>query len=171
MSPRTSTRLAAAIAMTLAGSGLAAATSGAAEAARMPGCVAAHLAVHRAGTDAATSHRYPRFRLTNTGDHACRLYGTPTFRFHNRHGKAIGHRSVPSGQPAHVVRLAPGEHTTVTLEYVVTQVTLARQCHARKAATVTFRLAYRPHVYTQPLTAKVCTTKRYRPVAYPVGFH
>lgn len=141
-----------------------------ASAARTPGCHATQLRVVRDGTQGATSHRYVRFRITNTGDHNCRLAGYPTFRFHDASGAPIGHTSQPAGVPAHVVRLAPGRHTRVTVGYVIPSVTLPQQCHAARAASVTFRLAARPHVYQAPLKARVCTTRKYRPAAYPVGF-
>jgi hypothetical protein len=146
------------------------AVAGPAAAATVPGCVAAELHLARAGTEGATSHRYVRFRITNTGDRTCRLYGTPVFRFRDSAGTPIGHRSAPSGQPAHVVRLAPGEHTRVTVGYVVPDVVEPSACHAQDAASVAIRLAYRRHVYHRALTASVCTTEQYRPTAYPVGF-
>ena len=139
-------------------------------ASRVPGCVASHLRVVRHGTEGATSHRYVKFRITNTGTHACRLFGYPTFRYRAASGHPMGFGSKPAGVPAHVVRLAPGQHTRVTLGYVVPAVTLPRQCHARQASSVAVRLAFRSHVYHQPLRAKVCTTRTYRPAAYPVGF-
>jgi hypothetical protein len=140
-----------------------------ASAAVVPGCTAANLRIVPGRVDAATSHQYPTFRVTNTGDHTCRLYGTPTFHFRNGAGKPIGYPSKPNGETAHVVRLRPGKHTKITLGYVVTQVTLARQCHARQASSVDFTLAYRSHVYDRSLKAKVCTTRMYRPTAAPVG--
>jgi hypothetical protein len=155
--------------LTVAAGGLAV-VAPSASAARIPGCVAAHLAVAPAGTDAATSHRYARFRLTNTGDHTCRLFGTPTFRFRDSAGDPIGYRSTPSGERAHVVVLQPGQHTRVTVGYVVPQVTLPSQCRSARATTVDIRLAYRSHVQNEPLTARVCTTAKYRPTGYPVGF-
>lgn len=156
-------------AIVIAGAGLVAAGPPAA-ASRLPGCVAAQLRVVRAGTEGATSHRYAKFRITNTGDRTCRLYGYPTFRYRDSSGGAIGVASTPAPVPAHVVRLAPGGHTRVTLGYVVPDVTLPRQCRARRATSVTFRLAFRPHLYHRPLGAKVCTTRKYRPLAYPAGF-
>jgi hypothetical protein len=155
--------------LTVAAGGLAV-VAPTASAARLPGCVATHLAVAPAGVDAATSHRYSRFRLTNTGDHTCRLYGTPTFRFRDSAGDPVGHPSTPSGQRAHVVVLQPGQHTRVVVGYVVPQVTLPSQCRSERAATVDIRLAYRSHVQSEPLRARVCTTARYRPTGYPVGF-
>lgn len=141
-----------------------------ASASRVPGCVASHLRVVRHGTEGATSHRYVKFRVTNTGARTCRLFGYPTFRYRDASGHPMGFASTPAGVPVHVVRLAPGGHTRITLGYVVPEVTLPRQCHAGHAASVVFRLAFRPHVYHQPLRAEVCTTRRYRPDAYPVGF-
>jgi hypothetical protein len=141
-----------------------------ASAAPVPGCVAAHLRVVRSGTEGATSHRYVKFRITNTGDRTCRLYGYPTFRYRDASARPMGWASEPAPVPAHVVRLAPGEHTRVTLGYVVPGVALPRQCHARRTASVAFRLAFRPHVYHRPLRADVCTTRKYRPLGYPAGF-
>ncbi len=137
---------------------------------RTPGCRAPHLRVVEAGTEAATSHRYVKFRITNVGDRACRLYGYPTFRYRKASGHPAGYRSAPAGVKAHAVRLAPGGHTNVTLGYVVPGVTLPRQCHATRIAAVTFRLAFRPRVYERALHARVCTTKMYRPTSYPAGF-
>jgi len=141
-----------------------------ASASRAPACFAPHLSLARAGTEGATSHRYVKFRITNTGRHACRLYGYPTFHYRDGSGHLVGVRSKPAGVAAHVVTLAPGAHTRVTLMYVVPAVTLRRQCHAVRVASVDARLAFRPHVYQRPLRARVCTTKRYRPVSYPAGF-
>jgi len=139
-------------------------------AAQVPGCVASHLRVIRHGVQGATSHRYVEFRITNAGAHACRLFGYPTFRYRDAEGKPMGFASTPAGVPAHVVVLAPGQHTRTVLGYVVPAVTLPRQCHAGWATSVTFRLASRPHVFQRPLRARVCTTRKYRPAAYPVGF-
>lgn len=161
--------IAAVTAIVIAGAGLVAGGPPAA-ASRLPGCVAAQLRVVRAGTEGATSHRYAKFRITNAGNRVCRLYGYPTFRYRDTSGDPLGFASKPAPVPAHVVRLAPGRHTRVTLGYVVPDVTLPRQCHARRAASVTFRLAFRPHVYHRPLGATVCTTSKYRPLAYPAGF-
>lgn len=150
--------------------GAAAAIAPAASAARLPGCVAAGLHVVRGATQGATGHRYVAFRITNTSDHACRLYGTPTFQLRDAGGSPVGYPSEPSGQPQHVVGLQPGEHTRVTIGYVVPDVVDPSQCQAATAATVDIRLAYRPHVYRRAFVASVCTTEQYRPVAYPVGF-
>jgi hypothetical protein len=158
-----------AIAVALALGGVAA-SSLPATASRLPACQAAQLRVVRDGTQGATGHAYLRFRITNTGGHTCRLYGYPTFRYRDAAGRPLGHRSKPAGVPAHVVRLAPGRHTRITLSYVNPGVTLPRQCHAARAASVTFRLASRPHVYQKRLGVRVCTTRKYRPTAYPVGF-
>jgi hypothetical protein len=141
-----------------------------ASASRTAACFAPHLRLVRAGTEGALSHRYVKFRITNTGRHACRLYGYPTFRYRDTSGRAAGVRSEPAGVRARVVTLAPGRHTRVTLGYVVPADTLHRQCQATRVASVDVRLAFRPHVYSQPLRARVCTTKLYRPVAYPAGF-
>lgn len=140
-----------------------------AEAARLPGCVAAHLSITRGPVKAATGHRYDEFRVTNTGSSTCRLYGYPRFRF-IRDGHAVGWRSKRAEVPAHVVRLAPGAHTRITVGTVNPQIPMSPPCRARRVDAVRIRLAYRPHVYTVPITRRVCTTKRYRPVAYPVGF-
>jgi len=158
---------AAILALTAGGASLAARP---ASAARTPACFAPHLRLVRAGTEGALSHRYVKFRITNTGRRACRLYGYPTFRYRDTDGHAVGARSAPAGVRARVVTLAPGQHTRVTLGYVVPAVTLHRQCHATRVASVDVRLAFRPHVYPQPLRVRVCTTKLYRPLAYPAGF-
>ena len=141
-----------------------------ASASRAPACFAPHLRLVRAGTEGATSHRYVKFRITNTGGRACRLYGYPAFGYRDGAGHRVGVRSARAGVPAHVVTLAPGEHTRVTLMYIVPAVTLHRQCRASRVASVDVRLAFRPHVYRLPLRARVCTTKQYRPVSYPAGF-
>ena len=141
-----------------------------ASASRAPACFAPHLRMVRAGTEGALSHRYVKFRITNTGRHTCRLYGYPTFRYRDAAGHRVGVRSKPAGVRARTVTLAPGQHTRVTLGYVVPVVTLRRQCHPARVATVDVRLAFRPHVYRRPLPVRVCTTKLYRPLAYPAGF-
>ena len=111
-----------------------------------------------------------KFRITNTGRHTCRLYGYPTFQYRDAAGHRVGVRSKPAGVRARTVTLAPGQHTRVTVGYVVPVVTLRRQCHPARVATVDVRLAFRPHVYQRPLPVRVCTTKLYRPLAYPAGF-
>lgn len=141
-----------------------------ASASQVPACVASGLQLAQGGTEGATSHRYVKFRITNTGDHTCRLYGTPTFRFRDGSGNAIGYTSESSGQPEGVVQLQPGQHTRVTVGYVVPDVVAPADCQAESAASIDIRLAYRPHVYNLPYAASVCTTQQYRPVAYPVGF-
>jgi hypothetical protein len=142
-----------------------------AQAATIPGCVAAHLSIVRGGRESATSHRFDRFRITNTGTQTCRLFGYPTFRFRNAAGAAIGFTSRPAGVPAHVVVLRPGHHTRVTVGTVVPAVvTTPGACKPRNARSVDLRLAYRPHVYRLPIAMRVCTTKQYRPTSYPVGF-
>lgn len=149
---------------------LAATTTSADAAGRLPGCVASELAITRGGTDMATSHRYDKFRVTNTGTRTCRLFGYPTFRFRDKDGAQVGFASVPSGVAAHVVRLHPGDHTRVTVGNVVPDVTKPADCQAEDTAKVAITLAYRPHVYRVPITITICTTKQYRPQAYPVGF-
>jgi hypothetical protein len=140
-----------------------------ATAARVPGCVAEHLAIARGPVQGATGHRYDEFRITNTGTSACRLFGYPTFRF-VRDGQPIGWRSEQAGVPAHVVRLAPGAHTRITVGTVNPMIPMSPPCRVARADAVRIRLAYRPHVYTVPIRIRVCTAKRYRPVSYPVGF-
>jgi uncharacterized protein DUF4232 len=144
--------------------------AGPATASRVRPCAAAHLAVRKGTTEAATSHRYTRFRITNTGSRRCRLFGTPTFRFRNAQGNVIGFPSVPAGVASEVVVLEPKAHTRVTLGRVVPAPIRRAQCRPRHSASVDVRLAYRPHVYNLPYDARVCTTRRYRPTAYPVGF-
>lgn len=142
--------------------------AGAAE--RVAGCVATHLALTRGARLAATGHRYDRFLITNTGRTTCRLYGYPTFRFRDGAGALVGRSSAPYGVPAHVVRLAPGERTRVTVGTVDPSVTRPADCRARAVASVDITLAYRPHVYRVPISTRVCTTTQYRPSSYPVGF-
>jgi len=141
-----------------------------ASASRAPACFAPHLRMVRAGTEGALSHRYVKLWITNTGRDACRLYGYPTFEYRDAAGHRVGVRSKPAGVRARAVTLAPGQHTRVTLGYVVPVVTLRRQCRPARVASVDVRLAFRPHVYQRPLQVRVCTTKLYRPVAYPAGF-
>ena len=140
-----------------------------AEAARMPGCVAAHLTITRGPAQAATGHRYDEFRISNTGAGACRLFGYPTFRF-TQGGHQVGWRTQRARVPAHVVRLAPGAHTRITVSTVNPMIPMSPPCRVARADAVRIRLAYRPHVYTVPIALRVCTVKRYRPLAYPVGF-
>jgi len=156
------------VALTLVTTPMITPSAGAAE--RVSGCVAAHLAITRGPRLAATGHRYDQFRITNTGRTTCRLYGYPTFRFRNGAGAAVGRPSQPYGVPAHVVRLAPGQRTRVTVATVDPAVTRPADCRAQDVASVDIALAYRPHVYRLPMTARVCTTRRYRPSSYPVGF-
>jgi hypothetical protein len=143
---------------------------GPAAAARLPGCVASELRVVRRGTEGALSHRYDIFAVANTGRRTCRLRGYPTFRFRDAGGSAVGYTSAPAGVPMRVVRLRPGQRTRVTVATIDPAVTLPRQCRAVRATSVDIRLAARRHVYHRVLKLRVCTTKRYRPVSYPVGF-
>jgi hypothetical protein len=143
---------------------------GPASGAAVPGCVAAHLSVRRGATEGATSHRFTRFRITNTGTRECRLSGVPTFRFRDPRGRRLGFASVPAGMAAHVVVLQPGDRTRVTLGRVVPGPVPRTRCRPRRAGSVDLRLAHRPHVYRLAYAATVCTTRRYRPTAYPVGF-
>ncbi len=142
----------------------------AAGATRVPGCVAGELHVARDGSQGAAGHRFDLFQVTNVGTRTCRLFGYPTFWFRNAAGEHIGFPSVPAGQPARVVQLAPRERTHITVGTVDPSVTLPAQCHVQQAGSVDIRLPYRPHVYRRSLVRDVCTTMRYRPTSYPVGF-
>lgn len=146
-------------------------TSASAQSARVHGCVAAHLKVTRGIRMGATGHRFTRFRIANTGTHACRLEGYPTFHFRNRAGKLIGFDSAPAGLPVKVVVIEPGHRTRTQVGTVdPAVVTAPGACRPRRAGSVDITLPHRPHVYNVALRLRVCTTRQERPTAYPVGF-
>lgn len=132
--------------------------------------MAANLNIVRGRHLGAAGQRINRFRITNTAKSSCRLYGFPSFHFRNRAGNLIGHVSVPAGVKAKVVVLKPGATTRVAVGTVEpANVTVPGACRPRTAQSVDIKLAFRPHVYKVPITVRVCTTKRYRPMSYPVG--
>ena len=132
-------------------------------------CRAAHLTVVRGTTEGATSHRYTRFRVTNQGSSACRLTGYPRFQFRNARGALIGWPSEHRGTASTVV-LRPGHHTRLTVGRVVTGVVERSACHPRRATSIDIKLAHRSHVWNVAYRARVCTTRQYRPEAFPVGY-
>jgi hypothetical protein len=133
-----------------------------------PPCFASGLAVTKAGQEGAAGNRYLAVKVTNTGDARCRLTGFPTFTW-RRHGHDIGWSSVPEpGQTAHTVSIAPGHAAYTTLHWVDPGVVPAARCHATRTTGVRMTLPHRPHVYRMPIRVRVCTTKAYRPTAFPV---
>jgi hypothetical protein len=137
---------------------------------RISGCVAAHLSLQHGRREGAAGHRYDRFRVTNTGSSACRLAGYPTFHFRNRAGDPIGRDSAHAGVQGHAVVLRPGDHTRIKVGTVDPGVVGPGDCKPRRARSVAITLPHRPHVFTVPLRLTVCTTRQFRPTAYPFGF-
>lgn len=133
-----------------------------------PQCQAADLTVARGRTEAATSHRYTHFRVTNDGAAACRLGGFPRFQFRNATGTLLGWPSSPSGTAATVV-LQPGHHTRVTVGRVVVSVVPKHACHPRRATSIDVKLHHVSQVWNLPYKARVCTTRKYRPESFPIG--
>ncbi|MGN6574923.1 MAG: DUF4232 domain-containing protein [Nocardioides sp.] len=131
-------------------------------------CHADDLALSKAGQEGAAGNRYLDIRIRNVTDTACRLTGFPTFTW-RRHGHEIGWPSVPEpGQSAHTVVIPPGQAAFTTLHWVDPAPVPAAQCRPRRATGLHMTMPYRPHVYRFALRAKVCTTKQYRPMAFPV---
>jgi hypothetical protein len=133
-----------------------------------PPCHARDLAISKAGQEGAAGSRYLDIEVTNVSDTRCRLTGFPTFTW-RRHGHDIGWSSVPeSGQTAHTVAIRPGHAAYTTLHWTDPGPVPPTQCRARTATALRMTLPHRPHVYRIPLKARVCTTKQYRPTAFPV---
>jgi hypothetical protein len=139
-----------------------------AQAKTVAGCHAADLSISKGRLDSGASQRYQDIKIRNVSDTACRLTGFPAFRFQSN-GQAIGWGSVPvSGETAHTVVIAPGGTAYTTLHWVDPGPVPAGKCAAKLASGVKMTLPARPHVYRIVLTAKVCTTKQYRPTAFPI---
>lgn len=131
-------------------------------------CYAADLVISRAGQEGAAGNRYLDIKVRNTGDARCRLTGFPTFTW-RRHGHDIGWPSVPEdGQTAHTVTILPGHAAYTTLHWADPGAIPAARCRARTATGVHLTLPHRPHVYRVAFKGRVCTTKQYRPTAFPV---
>jgi hypothetical protein len=150
-----------------AGGVVVAAVPQAAQAAAPP-CHAGNLAISKAGRDGAAGNFYQHIKITNVSDGRCRLGGFPSFRW-RRNGHDIGWSSVREpGQSASTVVIRPGHAAYTTLHWFNTGAIPPAQCRAKKATAVHMTLFFRPHVYRIAISADVCTTKKYRPRAYPV---
>ncbi len=131
-------------------------------------CHASDLAVSKAGREGAAGSRYLDVRIKNVSGDRCRLTGFPAFTW-RRHGHDIGWRSVPAaGQTAHTVTIKPGHAAFTTLHWVDPAPVPDARCRPRRATAFHMTLPYRPHVYRLAFRARVCTTKEYRPTAFPV---
>ena len=131
-------------------------------------CHASDLAVSKAGREGAVGNRYLAVKIRNVSPERCRLTGFPTFTW-RRHGHEIGWSSVPErGQTSSTVTIRPGHSAFTTLHWVDPAPVPRDRCRPRRATGAHMTLPYRPHVYRLPLHAKVCTTKEYRPTAFPV---
>lgn len=135
----------------------------------VPGCYAANLTMTRGSRVLVGNYRYDHFRLTNNGA-KCRLYGFPTFRFRDGGGYQLGYASAAASVTPRVVTLVNGATTRVTVRTVIPSTVPSGQCLARTPSTVRFTLPSRTYVYSSPFTARVCTTLKYRPISYPVGY-
>jgi len=131
-------------------------------------CQAADLTVVRGKTEAATSHRYTHFVVTNVSPGACQLGGFPRFHFRNASGTLIGWRSAHNGSASTVV-LQPGDHTRATVGRVVVSVVSRHDCHPRRATSIDVKLHHVSQVWNLPYKARVCTTKQFRPEAFPLS--
>jgi hypothetical protein len=132
-----------------------------------PPCHTRNLAISKAGTEGAAGNLYQNIKITNVSDGRCRLTGFPTFTW-RRNGHDIGWSSVPEGPSASTVVIRPGHAAYTTLHWINTGALSPAQCRAKKATGVHMTLPSRPHVYRIAIRADVCTTKKYRPTAYPV---
>ncbi len=132
------------------------------------GCHASDLAISKGRLDAAAGQRFQDIKIRNVTDRTCRLTGIPKFRW-QRHGNPIGWGSTPAISPApETVLLQPGDRAWTTLRWSDPGPIPPRDCRARHATGFTMTLPARPHVYRIGLGADVCTTKQYRPSAYPL---
>jgi Ca2+-binding RTX toxin-like protein len=146
------------------------ATSGntiAADCEELPPCHARNLAISKGPFDGAAGNFYQNIKITNVSDGRCRLTGFPTFTW-RRNGHDIGWSSVPVPGSASTVVIRPGHAAYTTLHWNNTGAIPPAQCRAKKATGVHMTLPSRPHVYRIAISADVCTTKKYRPTAYPV---
>jgi Domain of unknown function (DUF4232) len=131
-----------------------------------PPCHARDLAISKAGREGAAGNRYQNIKIANVSDGRCRLTGFPTFTW-RRNGHDIGWSSVHEGSASTVV-IRPGHAAYTTLHWFNTGAISPAQCRAKKATGVHMTLPSRPHVYRIAIRAHVCTTKKYRPRAFPV---
>ena len=153
--------------LVLAAGGLVVAAVPQAAQAAAPPCHTKNLAISKAGTEGAAGNRYQNIKITNVSDGRCRLTGFPTFTW-RRNGHDIGWSSVPEGTASTVV-IRPGHAAYTTLHWINTGAPLPAQCRAKKATGVHMTLPSRPHVYRIAIRAHVCTTKKYRPRAFPIA--
>jgi hypothetical protein len=161
------TRAAVGVAVALGGLTMAGATAPA-QAQEVGGCHAADLAIGKGRLDAGASQRYQDIRIRNVSDAACRLTGYPAFTWKSN-GDTIGWGSTPAeGTSPRTVVLQPGAVAWTTLHWVDPGPVPKAQCAAKETTGVLMTLPARPHAYRIVLDARVCTTKLYRPDAYPV---
>jgi hypothetical protein len=139
----------------------------AADAAVSP-CYARDLAISKAGQEGAAGNRYLDIKVRNISGHRCRLTGFPTFTW-RRNGHDIGWPSVhEAGQTASPVGIRPGHAAYTTLHWVDPGPVPPAQCLAKRTTGVHMTLPSRPHVYRLAMKVRVCTTREYRPTAFPL---
>ena len=139
-----------------------------ASASRAPACFAPHLRMVRAGTEGALSHRYVKFRITNTGRDACRLYGYPEVSAYRDSPEAGEH--VAGGQiggPAvrdtsvrpRPVMLEPGATAHAVLRVMVAASTESAQCTRVTAEELRVALPSQGRAAFVPAHILVCSSK------------
>lgn len=141
--------------------------SQAARAAASP-CHARDLVITKAGQEGAAGNRYLNIKVKNISGNRCRLTGFPTFTW-QRNGHDIGWPSVHEAvQTASPVAIRPGHSAYTTLHWVDPGPVPSARCRAKRATAVHMTLPSRPHVYRLTMKVRVCTTREYRPTAFPV---
>jgi hypothetical protein len=153
--------------LVLAAGGLVVAEVAQAAQAAAPPCHAGNLAISKGPFEGAAGNFYQNIKITNVSDGRCRLTGFPTFTW-RRNGHDIGWSSVPVPVSASTVVIRPGHAAYTTLHWNDTGAIPPAQCKAKEATGVHMTLPSRPHVYRIAISADVCTTKKYRPTAFPV---
>lgn len=131
-------------------------------------CHARDLVITKAGQEGAAGNRYLNIKVKNISGDRCRLTGFPTFTW-RRNGHDLRWPSVhEAGQPAAPVVIRPGHAAYTTLHWVDPGPIPPARCRAKRATAIHMTLPSRPHVYRLPMKARACTTREYRPAAFPL---
>lgn len=141
--------------------------SPAAQAAASP-CHAGDLVITKAGQEGAAGNRYLNIKVKNVSGDRCRLTGFPTFTW-RRNGHDIGWSSVhEAGPTAARVVIRPGHAAYTTLHWADPGPVPPARCRAKRATALHLTLPSRPHIHRLVMKARVCTTREYRPSAFPL---
>jgi hypothetical protein len=131
-------------------------------------CHTRDLVITKAGQEGAAGNRYLDIEVKNVSADRCRLTGFPTFTW-QRHRHDIGWPSVHEvGQTASPVVIRPDHAAYTTLHWVDPGPVPPARCRVKRATAVHMTLPSRPHVHRIAIRARVCTTKEYRPAAFPL---